>query len=85
MVTSIKEFKEQAKQMFTDLDLDNSEYLSITECLPFLAQIMRECCDYNAESFKAHFETMDKNDDGKISRAEFEVAVLKVAKDMNMF
>jgi len=28
---------------------------------------------------------MDKNDDGKISRAEFEVAVLKLAKEMNMY
>jgi hypothetical protein len=47
MVTSLTQFKEQAKQMFTDLDLDGNDWLSIAECLPFLAQMMKEQGNYN--------------------------------------
>ena len=40
---------------------------------------------YDSESFKAAYEAMDKNSDGKISKAEFMDKVTETAKENGLF
>jgi Leucine-rich repeat (LRR) protein len=46
---------------------------------------MKKNGSYNPESFKTAYSNIDKNDDGKINRDELVTAVLKVAKEHNMY
>ena len=46
---------------------------------------MKKDGGYDAESFKAKYEAMDKNHDGKISKDELIESVLQVGRDRGLF
>ena len=46
---------------------------------------MKQDGGYDSESFKAKYDTMDKNDDGKISKNELMEAVVEVGRERNLF
>ena len=71
MVTATtEEFKNNVNYIFTALDMDNNNVLDWDECLKVVTQIMKAKDGYDPETFKQAYETMDKNDDGKISKEE---------------
>jgi Ca2+-binding EF-hand superfamily protein len=71
MVTATTdEFKNNVNYVFTALDMDGNNVLDWDECLKVVSQVMKDRADYDPQSFKAAYEAMDKNDDGKISRDE---------------
>ena len=64
------EYRAAITEMFKALDMDRNDVLDWEECQDLVSAVMRQDGGYNAESFRAKYEAMDKNDDGKISKAE---------------
>ena len=50
-----------------------------------VAQVMRPKGGYDPESFKSHYDTMDKNDDGKISKDEFIARIVEIGRENGLF
>ena len=46
---------------------------------------MKQDGGYDSESFKAKYDAMDKNDDGKIQKNELMEAVVEVGRERNLF
>ena len=46
---------------------------------------MKQDGGYDSESFKKKYDSMDKNDDGKISKNELMEAVVEVGRERNLF
>ena len=65
-----EEFKSGVLEMFKALDMDGNDSLDWDECRDLVSAVMKQDSGYNADSFKAKYEAMDKNVDGKISKAE---------------
>lgn len=64
------EYRAAISEMFKALDMDRNDVLDWEECRDLVSAVMRQDGGYNAESFRSKYEAMDKNDDGKISKAE---------------
>ena len=46
---------------------------------------MKQDGGYDSESFKAKYDAMDKNVDGKISKGELMEAVVQIGRERNLF
>ena len=79
------EFKAGVLEMFRALDLDNNDVLDWNECRDMVAAVMKQDGGYDAESFRSKYDAMDKNDDGKISKAELVEAVIQIGRERNLF
>ena len=79
------EFRSGVLEMFRALDLDNNDVLDWNECRDMVAAVMKQDGGYDAESFRSKYDTMDKNDDGKISKAELVEAVIQIGHERNLF
>ena len=71
--------------MFKALDLDQNNVLDWKECKYLVTQVMKQDGGYDSESFKVKYDTMDKNDDGKISKNELMEAVVQVGRERKLF
>ena len=71
--------------MFKALDLDQNNVLDWNECKYLVTQVMKQDGGYDAESFRSKYDSMDKNDDGKISKAELVEAVIQIGRERNLF
>lgn len=71
--------------MFKALDLDQNNELDWKECKYLVTQVMKQDGGYDSESFKAKYDGMDKNDDGKISKNELMEAVVQVGRERKLF
>ena len=58
------EFRAATAEMFKALDMDRNDVLDWEECRDLVSAVMRQDGGYNAESFRAKYDAMDKNDDG---------------------
>ena len=79
------EFRVAVSDMFKALDMDRNDWLDWNECRDMVAAVMKQDGGYNAESFKARYEQMDANDDGKISKNEFMDQVVEVGRERGLF
>ena len=79
------EFRAGVLEMFKALDMDNNDVLDWNECRDMVAAVMKQDGGYNADSFRSKYDTMDKNDDGKISKAELVEAVIQIGRERNLF
>ena len=71
--------------MFKALDLDQNDSLDWKECKDLVQAVMKQDGGYNALQFKARYDAMDKNADGKISKDELVEACLQVGRERNLF
>ena len=71
--------------MFKALDMDRNDYLDWKECKDLVHTVMKQDEGYNALQFKARYNSMDKNADGKISKDELVEACLQVGRERNLF
>ena len=79
------EFRENVVYMFKALDMDRNDFLDWKECKDVVAQVMKADGGYNADSFKAKYESMDKNKDGCISKTELIEAVIELGRERKLF
>ena len=79
------EYRANVLEMFKALDMDRNDVLDWTECRDLVKAVMKADGGYDAESFKAKYDAMDKNDDGKISKTELVEAVVAVGRERNLF
>ena len=79
------EYRAGILEMFKALDMDRNDELDWEECRDLVSGVMRQDGGYNAESFRAKYDAMDKNDDGKISKAELVEAVVQIGKERGLF
>ena len=79
------EYRANVLEMFKALDMDRNDVLDWAECRDLVKAVMKVDGGYDAESFKAKYDAMDKNDDGKISKAELVEAVVAVGRERNLF
>ena len=85
MSVSEAEFRAGVLDMFRALDMDNNDVLDWDECRDMVAAVMKQDGGYNADSFRSKYDQMDKNDDGKISKAELVEAVVQIGRERNLF
>ena len=85
MSVSEAEFRAGVLEMFRALDMDNNDVLDWDECRDMVAAVMKQDGGYNADSFRSKYDQMDKNDDGKISKAELVEAVVQIGRERNLF
>ena len=79
------EYRAAITEMFKALDMDRNDVLDWEECRDLVSAVMRQDGGYNAESFRAKYDAMDKNDDGKISKAELIDSVVQIGKERGLF
>ena len=79
------DFRAGVVNLFKALDMDRNDSLDWEECREMVATVMKQDGGYNADSFKAKYEAMDKNADGKISKAELVNAVVSIGRERNLF
>ena len=79
------EYRAAITEMFKALDMDRNDVLDWEECRDLVSAVMRQDGGYNAESFRSKYEAMDKNDDGKISKAELIDSVVQIGKERGLF
>ena len=79
------EFRASVTHMFKALDMDRNDMLDWNECKDVVRQVMKADGGYDPESFKAKYDSMDKNADGRISKAELTEAVVAVGLERNLF
>ena len=79
------EFRAGIEEMFKALDMDQNDVLDWDECKYLVTEVMKTDGGYNSDSFKAKYEAMDKNDDGKIQKAELIEAVMQVGRERGLF
>ena len=79
------EFRANVTHMFKALDMDRNDFLDWRECKDVVAAVMKADGGYNADSFRDKYERMDKNADGRISKAELLEAVVAVGRERNLF
>ena len=79
------EFRVNVAEMFKALDMDRNDVLDWTECHDLVKAVMKQDGGYDAISFKAKYDAMDKNADGKISKKELMEAVVQVGRERNLF
>ena len=79
------EFRAAISEMFKAMDMDRNDVLDWEECRDLVSAVMRQDGGYNAESFRAKYDAMDKNDDGKISKAELISSVVQIGKERGLF
>ena len=60
--------------------MDRDDYLDWKECRGMVAQVMKSKGGYSVDSFKTSYESMDKNADGKISKAEFIETIVELGR-----
>ena len=78
------EYRANVHEMFRALDMDNNDVLDWEECRDMVAAVMKNDGGYDAESFRTKYDTMDKNDDGKISKDELIEAVIQIGRERNL-
>lgn len=79
------EYRASVVDMFKALDMDRNDSLDWTECKDMVSAVMKQDGGYNADSFKAKYDAMDKNSDGKISKTELIEAVVAIGRERNLF
>ena len=79
------EFRVNVAEMFKALDMDRNDVLDWKECHDLVKAVMKSDGGYDASSFKAKYDAMDKNADGKISKKELMEAVVSVGRERNLF
>ena len=79
------EFRTEVANLFKALDLDRNDSLDWNECREMVAAVMKQDGGYDANSFKAKYDAMDKNADGKISKAELMESVVQVGRERKLF
>ena len=79
------DFRSGVTEMFKALDLDQNNVLDWSECKYLVTQVMKQDGGYDSQSFKAKYDLMDKNEDGKISKNELMEAVIEVGRERNLF
>lgn len=79
------EFRASVTHMFKALDMDRNDFLDWSECKGVISAVMKADGGYKVDSFKAKYELMDKNADGRISKAELLEAVVVVGRERNLF
>ena len=79
------EFRANVTLMFKALDMDRNDSLDWKECRGVVTAVMKPDGGYDADSFRAKYDKMDKNADGCISKAELVEAVVAVGRDRNLF
>ena len=85
-VVTEADFKYSVMEMFKALDLDQNDVLDWDECRELVASVVKkQDGGYNANSFKTKYDAMDKNADGKISKAELLDAVVQIGRERNLF
>ena len=85
-VVTEADFKSSVMEMFKALDLDQNDVLDWDECRELVASVVKkQDGGYNANSFKTKYDAMDKNADGKISKAELLDAVVQIGRERNLF
>ena len=79
------EYRANVLEMFKALDMDRNDVLDWSECRDLVSAVMKQDGGYNADSFKSKYDSMDKNDDGKISKKELVEACVEVGRERNLF
>ena len=79
------EFRSGVTEMFKALDLDQNNVLDWSECKYLVTQVMKQDGGYDSQSFKAKYDLIDKNEDGKIQKNELMEAVIEVGRERNLF
>jgi len=79
------EYRASINEMFKALDMDRNDSLDWGECRDMVSAVMKQDGGYNADSFKAKYDSMDQNDDGKISKSEFIEAVVEIGRERMLF
>lgn len=79
------EYRASVVDMFKALDMDRNDSLDWAECKDMVSAVMKQDGGYNADSFKAKYDAMDKNSDGKISKTELIEAVVAIGRERNLF
>ena len=74
------EYRASIHEMFKALDMDSNDSLDWGECRDLVSAVMKQDGGYNSDSFKDKYDSMDQNDDGKISKDEFIEAVVDVGR-----
>ena len=82
-VTTLEQFKQDVYTVFTALDMNNNQFIDEDEAVDVVRRVLKNKGGYDPESFREQYALMDKNADGKISKEEFEAAVLNVAREGN--
>lgn len=72
------DFRASIVDMFRALDMDANDMLDYKECKDVVTAVMKIDGGYDAESFREKYDAMDKNADGRISKAELIEAVVAV-------
>ena len=87
MVQSVTEaeFRLEIVQTFKALDMDRNDVLDWSECEDFVTAVMKPLGGYDAASFKATYDQMDQNADGKISKDELVERVVQIGREKNLF
>ena len=79
------EYRAGIVEMFKALDMDRNDVLDWEECRDLVSAVMRQDGGYNADAFRAKYDAMDKNDDGKISKAELVDSVVQIGRERGLF
>lgn len=79
------EFRASVTHMFKALDMDRNDSLDWKECKSVVTAVMKPDGGYSADSFKEKYDSMDKNADGCISKAELLEAVVAVGLQRKLF
>ena len=79
------EYRAGIDEMFKALDLDRNDALDWDECHGMVKAVMKSDGGYDAASFREKYDSMDANDDGKISKKEFIEAVVAIGRERGLF
>ena len=79
------EYRAGIDEMFKALDLDRNYALDWNECHDMVKAVMKSDGGYDAASFREKYDSMDANDDGKISKQEFIEAVVAIGRERGLF
>ena len=75
---------EVAEKLFAEIDTNKNGKLEREEVRKFTQEtmkIVKPNSDFNEDEFNANFETLDKNQDGSVSKQELFDSLMQKAKD----
>ena len=74
---------ETAEKLFASIDTNGNGSLEKSEVHEFSRQMMQRVkpdAEFNEEKFEQNFETLDKNNDGTVSKQELFLSLVEKAK-----
>ncbi len=78
-------YRANVLEMFKALDMDRNDVLDWDECRDLVKNVMKQDGGYDPNSFKSKYDSMDKNDDGKISKKELVEVCIDIGRERNLF